>query len=162
MMAFMEIMLNILEVGVHIVDFILNHLFVIISLIILLLVMPIIFRFFIKMAITLVIIAFIGSMIQGPKSIINFKEPIEVIQNFAKSTIQPMIMNEFERAKFSYNPETKQYIIQNPLFKLIGFADQTKADIIIKGKKQTIDVTFLKSFIEKQIAQQNDQPEHVI
>jgi hypothetical protein len=116
----------------------------------------------IKIAIGLVIVAVVGRMLYGPSFLSNFQNPIEASQKFAQSTIQPLIKSELENATFTYDPATKQYIIQNKLFKLEGFSDQDKADIIIKGKKHTIDATLLKSFIEKQIAQQSLQQNKII
>lgn len=143
-------------------DFILNHLFMIISFIILLFALPLIFRFTIKIALVLVAIAVIGSALYGPKFIDTLQDPLAVTQKFAQATIQPLVKSELENAKFSYNPETKQYVIQNNLFKLEGFSDQDKADLIIKGNKYSLKVTLLKSFIEKQIAQQSAQQKNII
>lgn len=106
------------------------------------------------MALILVTIAVVGSILFGPKFLNNFQKPIESTQEFAQSTIQPVIKNELKNAKFDYNPETKQYVIQSPFFTIEGASDKNKAVMLFQGKKYTIDVTFLKSFMEKQIGQQ--------
>jgi hypothetical protein len=143
-------------------DFILNHLFVIIACGVLLMVLPLIFRTFIKIILMMAAIAVLGSIFYGPNFLNNMQKPIAATQKIAQSTIQPVIKSEVENAKFEYNSTTKQYVIKSNLFKLEGVLDQDKANIIINGKKHTIDVTFLKSFIEKQIAQQTAHQAEII
>jgi hypothetical protein len=135
-------------------DFILNHLFVIIAVIVILMLLSFVFRFATRIVLVLGSIAIVGCILFGPKFLNNFQKPIEATKEFAQSTIQPVIKSELNNAKFSFNPTTKKYVIQSTSFKLEGVSDENKADVMFKGKKYTIDVTFLKSFIQDQIAQQ--------
>lgn len=132
--------------------FILDHLNILILLCILLFVLPIIFRFFIKTFLIVLMIAIGGSFFFGPQFLSYFHGPIEATQNLAQTTIQPLIQKGIQDAKFSYNPTTKQYVIKSSIFTLQGLSDQNKAELFINGKKHTINASFLKEFIEKQIA----------
>lgn len=143
------------------VDFIINHLNILILLSILFFVIPIIFRFFIKSILIILMVMIGGSFLFGPQFISYFHGPITKTQELAQTTIQPLIKKEIQNAKFSYDPQTKLYVIKSSLFKLQGLSDQNKADLIINGKKHTINISFLKNFIEKQIAQETFQQTNI-
>ncbi|MDP4083672.1 MAG: hypothetical protein Q8934_03555 [Bacillota bacterium] len=138
------------------IHFILNHLFIAFALIILLVIFPFILRFLVKIALILAVLTVAGYIYFGPKFLDHIQDPIASTQKFAESAILPVINSELQNTKSSYNPTTKQYTIQSPLFKLEGVLDQDKADIIVNGNRHTIDVKFLKGFIEKEITQPNN------
>ncbi|MED1204567.1 hypothetical protein [Heyndrickxia acidicola] len=140
-------------------DFILNHLFVILLIcIVLFVVLPLIMKLF-KTAITLAIIVLLlgAAGVFGSGFLKNLQKPIAATQSFTAHTIEPVIKKDLTAAKFNYNPQTKRYEIQSALFKLDGVSDQNKATVEINKKNYTIDVSFIKSFIDKQIAKQDNQ-----
>jgi hypothetical protein len=112
-----------------------------------------------KTAITLaIIVLLLGAIgVFGPRFFENIQKPFAATQSFTVKSIEPVIKKELSGAKFSYNPQTKKYNIQSTLFKLDGISDQNKATIEINKKSYTVDVSFMKSFIDEQIAKQNKQ-----
>jgi hypothetical protein len=142
---------------VILLDFILNHLLVIILIcIVLFVVLPFIMKLF-KTAITLaIIVLLLGAVgVFGPGFFENIQKPIAATQSFTAHSIEPVIKKELSGAKFNYNPQTKKYDIQSTSFKLDGISDQNKATVEINNKSYTVDVSFMKSFIDEQIAKQN-------
>jgi hypothetical protein len=110
-----------------------------------------------KTAITLaIIVLLLGAVgVFGPRFFKIIQKPTNATQSFTVHSIEPVIKKELSGAKFSYNPHTKKYNIQSTSFKLDGISDQNKATLEINKKSYTVDVSFMKSFIDEQIAKQN-------
>lgn len=137
-------------------DFILDHLLVIIiACIVLFVILPFIFNSIKTILTVAVIILILGTLgVFGPKFFENIKEPISVTKEFAESTIKPVIEKELSDSEFNYDQKTKKYVIKSSSFKLEGVADSNEAEVVFKDKKYTIDVSFLKTFIEERINKQ--------
>ncbi|MEM4992410.1 hypothetical protein WKH56_07715 [Priestia sp. SB1] len=137
-------------------NFVLDHLLLIIIVcVVLFVILPFILRIASTIIKIVVIIAILGALgLFGAHFFDKSNEPIKATQEFATNTIRPAIENELSKSDFNYNPKTKKYIIQSSSFKLEGITNSNKADVVFKDKTYTIDVTFLKDFIQKQVAQQ--------
>ncbi|WP_456364477.1 hypothetical protein [Priestia aryabhattai] len=138
-------------------DFILDHLLVIIIVcVVLFVILPFILRIASTIIKIVVIVLILGALgVFGAHFLNGANEPIKATQEFATNTIRPAIEKELGKADFNYDPATKKYTIQSNSFKLEGVTDSNKADVTFKDKKYTMDVTFLKDFIQNQIAQQS-------
>lgn len=137
-------------------NFVLDHLLLIIIVcVVLFVILPFILRIASTVIKIVVIIVILGALgLFGAHFIDNSNEPIKATQEFATNTIRPAIEKELSQSDFNYNPETKKYIIKSSSFKLEGITNSNKADVMFKDKTYTIDVTFLKDFIQKQVDQQ--------
>ena len=138
-------------------DFVLEHLLVIILVcVVLFIIVPFILKFVSRIMAIAIIVVILGALgIFGQSFMEKVKDPVSATKEYVESTIEPTVKKELDNAEFKYNPETKKYVISSASFKLVGVSDQNKADIVFKDKKYAIDVTFLKKFIEEQIAKQN-------
>lgn len=138
-------------------NFILDHLLIIIiACVIIFIILAFIFKLFSTALTIIIVVAILGALgIFGPNFIDNMKEPIAATKTFTETTIKPVIEKEIKDANFDYDSNTKKYVIQSSSFKLEGISDSNKADIIFKDKEYTIDVTFLKGFIENKIDETN-------
>lgn len=137
-------------------NFVLDHLLLIIIVcVVLFVILPFILRIASTIIKVVVIILILGALgVFGAHFLDNSNEPIKATHEFATKTIQPAIEKELSNADFNYDPVTKKYTIQSGSFKLEGITDSNKADVVFKDKTYTMDVTFLKDFIQKQVDQQ--------
>lgn len=137
-------------------DFFLDHLLIIIiACIVLFLILPFLFNSIKTILTVIIIILILGTLgVFGPKFFENIKEPISATKEFTESTIKPVIEKELSGSEFNYDANTKNYVIKSNSFKIEGVADSNEADVVFKDKKYTIDVSFLKTFIQDQINKQ--------
>lgn len=137
-------------------DFLLDHLLIIIiAAVALFVIIPIIKNIFSTAVTIIIVVVILGALgVFGTKFFENAKEPVMATKEFAQNTIQPTITKELENADFKYDPTTKKYNIISASFRLEGVADENRANVYFKEKKYTMDVTFLKTFIENKIEEQ--------
>ncbi len=136
-------------------SFILDHLLVIILIcIVIFVILPFVLDIFSTIITIVVVVAVLGFLgIFGPNFVDNVQKPIAATKTFVENTIQPTINEELKDADFTYDQKTNKYTIKSTSFKLEGVSNENKATIWFKENSYTIDVSFLKGFIQQQIEQ---------
>ncbi|MCA1319604.1 hypothetical protein LC085_06725 [Bacillus tianshenii] len=130
-------------------DFVMEHLLtIIIVLVVLFVVIPFLKSIVSKLVIVgLVLVALIFFGVLGP-------DFTESSTNYVENTIRPVVTNEIDKADFTYDEDTKEYIIQSASFHLKGKLNENTGEVRFKDKTYEMDVRFLKDIIEKKVEEE--------